>query len=330
VSVEIPTLKSAWRSTLGPRAVLAILAVLALAAIAAFMTLGANGRWDFLLPFRGVKLVGMLLVAYSVAVSTILFQTVTNNHLLTPSIMGFDALYGLIQTVMVFQLGLSFVQDTDPRLLFMGEVIAMMAFSGLLYRWLFVGKRRSMHLLLLVGVIVGVLFRSMSGFLQRIIDPNEFAILQDRLFASFSIAQTDLLGVSAVLIGLASIPGWRILHALDVLALGRDTTISLGVDHTRIVSIILVIVAVMVSVSTALVGPVTFFGLLVASLAWHLMPSARHVYVLPAAVLIATICVVGGQVVLERVLAFDSALSIIIEFVGGLVFIGLILKGVAR
>jgi len=310
--------------------VLAVLAVLALAAIVAFMTLGANGRWDFVLPFRGTKLAGMLLVAYAVAVSTILFQTVTNNRILTPSIMGFDALYGLIQTVLVFQLGSSLVQETDPRLRFIGEVVAMVAFSGLLYRWLFAGVRRSLHLLLLVGVIVGVLFRSISGFLQRIIDPNEFSILQDRLFASFNIAQTDLLGVSAVLIGLASIAGWRILHTLDVLAHGRDTAVNQGVDHARMVSVILVIVAVMVSVSTALVGPVTFFGLLVASLAWQLMPSARHVYVLPAAVLIATICVVAGQVVLERVLAFDSALSIVIEFVGGLVFIGLILKGVAR
>jgi len=330
VSADVTALRRAKRPAFGPRTVLAVLAVLALAAIVAFMTLGANGRWDFVLPFRGTKLAGMLLVAYAVAVSTILFQTVTNNRILTPSIMGFDALYGLIQTVLVFQLGSSLVQETDPRVLFLGEVVAMVAFSGLLYRWLFAGVRRSLHLLLLVGVIVGVLFRSISGFLQRIIDPNEFSILQDRLFASFNIAQTDLLGVSAVLIGLASIAGWRILHTLDVLALGRDTAVNLGVDHTRMVSVILVIVAVMVSVSTALVGPVTFFGLLVASLAWQLMPSARHVYVLPAAVLIAMICVVAGQVALERVLAFDSALSIVIEFVGGLVFIGLILKGVAR
>ena len=330
MSADVTALRRAKRPAFGPRTVLAVLAVLALAAIVAFMTLGANGRWDFVLPFRGTKLAGMLLVAYAVAVSTILFQTVTNNRILTPSIMGFDALYGLIQTVLVFQLGSSLVQETDPRVLFLGEVLAMVAFSGLLYRWLFAGGRRSLHLLLLVGVIVGVLFRSISGFLQRIIDPNEFSILQDRLFANFNIAQTDLLGVSAVLIGLASIAGWRILHTLDVLALGRDTAVNLGVDHTRMVSVILVIVAVMVSVSTALVGPVTFFGLLVASLAWQLMPSARHVYVLPAAVLIAMICVVAGQVVLERVLAFDSALSIVIEFVGGLVFIGLILKGVAR
>ncbi|WP_274631296.1 iron chelate uptake ABC transporter family permease subunit, partial [Arvimicrobium flavum] len=318
------------RAAFGQRTVLALLGLLALAAVIAFMTLGANGRWDFVLPFRGVKLAGMVLVAYAVAVSTILFQTVTHNRILTPSIMGFDALYGLIQTLLVFQLGPTLVQNTDSRLLFLGEVAAMVLFSGLLYRWLFAGGRRSLHLLLLVGVITGVLFRSISGFLQRIIDPNEFAILQDRLFASFNIAETDLLTVSAILIGVASVAGWRIMHRFDVLALGREMAVNLGVDYTRTVSIVLVIVAILVSVSTALVGPVTFFGLLVASLAWQIMPSHRHVHVLPAAVLIAVICVVGGQVVLERILAFDSVLSIVIEFVGGLIFLGLLLKGSAR
>ncbi len=306
------------------------LTFLALAAIVAFMTLGANGRWDFVLPFRGAKLAGMVLVAYAVAVSTVLFQTVTNNRILTPSIMGFDALYGLIQTVLIFRLGSSRVQMADPRALFLGEVAAMVVFSALLYRWLFAGERRSLHLLLLAGVITGVFFRSISGFLQRVIDPNEFSILQDRLFASFNVTQADLLGVSAVLIGLASLAGWRILHRLDVLALGRDPAINLGIDHRITVSIILVIVAILVSVSTALVGPVTFFGLLVASLAWQIMPSHRHIHVLPAAILIAIVCVVGGQVVLERVLAFDAALSVVIEFVGGLIFLGLLLKGVAR
>ena len=318
------------RKPLPSRTILAILAAVALAAIIGFMTLGANGRWGFVLPFRGAKLASILLVAYAVGVSTVLFQTITNNRILTPSIMGFDALYILIQTVLVFALGANTVSALDPRWLFLVEVTVMVVFSAILYRWLFAAEGRSLHLLLLVGVVFGILFRSITSFLQRIIDPNEFLVLQDRMFASFNNADSDLLLVSAVLIGLASLAGWRILHTLDVLALGRDTAISLGVDHRRTVSIILVIVAVLVSVSTALVGPVTFFGLLVASLAYQLIPSHRHRLILPAAVLLGIICVVGGQIVLERIFGLDSALSIIIEFVGGLVFLSLLLKGATR
>lgn len=80
-----------------------------------------------------------------------------------------------------------------PRWLFLVEVALMVIFSGLLYRWLSAGERRSLHLLLLVGVVFGILFRSITGFLQRIIDPNEFLVLQDRMFASFNTADATCL-----------------------------------------------------------------------------------------------------------------------------------------
>jgi iron complex transport system permease protein len=310
--------------------VLLVLAVLALAASIAFMTLGARGRWDFVLPFRGAKLAALVLVACSIAVATVLFQTVVNNRILTPSIMGFDALYVLIQTVLVFFLGAGTVSAADRHLLFVLEVGCLVVFAGLLFRWLFTGQPRSLHLLLLVGIVFGVFFRSIAGFLQRIIDPSEFLILQDRLFASFNTVDTSLIGISAAVLAVSGVIIWRMLPAMDVLMMGRDNAISLGVSHTRVVTIVLAVVTVLVAVSTALVGPVTFFGLLVAHLAYRLIPSARHAVLLPTAALIAIVCLVGGQVVLERVFAFDTALSVIIEFAGGLFFILLVVRGTAR
>ena len=70
-----------------------------------FMTLNANGHWDFVLPRRGMVLASLLLVAYSVGVSTLLFQTLTNNPILTPSVLGFDSLYVFLQTLLVAVLG---------------------------------------------------------------------------------------------------------------------------------------------------------------------------------------------------------------------------------
>jgi iron complex transport system permease protein len=311
-------------------AVFVVLGLLVAAAATAFMTLGAQGRWDFVLPFRGKKLLALILVAYAIAVSTVLFQTVVNNRILTPSIMGFDALYVLIQTVLMFSLGATRVVGLDPRLMFLVEVAALVLFAGILFRWLFSGATRSIHLLMLVGIVFGVFFRSLSGFLQRVIDPNDFVVLQDRLFASFNTVDASLLGLAAVLIALASLVSLRMLAVYDVLALGRETAINLGVEHKRAVTITLGVVTTLVAVSTALVGPVTFFGLLVANLAYLLLPTARHALVLPAAILVAILALVGGQVILERVFAFDTALSIIIEFVGGLFFIFLVVRGTAR
>lgn len=315
---------------LHPIRVLVILAAVAAAVIVLFMTVNAKGRWDFILAFRGAKVLSMILVAYAIAVSTVLFQTVSHNRILTPSIMGFDALYGLLQTGLIFALGSAGLGALDPRLLFGIEVVTMVAFSSLLYRWLFSGNSRSLHLLLLVGIVFGVLFRSLAGFMQRIIDPNEFVVLQDRLFANFNSVNGDLLAVSTAAVVAVSIVGWRMMHAYDVLALGREAAINLGVDHTRAVTIVLMLVAILISVSTALVGPVTFFGLLVANLAYQIAGSHKHRFILPVASLLAAICIVGGQLVLERIFAFDTALSIVIEFVGGIVFLALLIRGTAR
>ncbi|ALG72895.1 enterobactin ABC transporter permease [Azospirillum thiophilum] len=313
-----------------PAILLAGLGGLTIAAIFFFLTLGARGNWGFILAFRGTKVAAMMLVGYAIAVSTVLFQTITNNRILTPSIMGFDFLYRLIQTVMVFQLGSATVAAFDPRLRFGIEVGAMVAFSWLLYRWLFSGSLRGLHLLMLVGIVFGVLFRSLAGFLQRVIDPNEFLVVQDRLFASFNRVDGQLLAVSALVVLAVSVAVWRNARVLDVLALGREAAINLGVDHRREVTRILVMVSVLVAVSTALVGPVTFFGLLVANLAYLLADTHRHRLILPVAALVASLTLMAGQLVLERLLGFNGALGIVIEFLGGIVFLVILVRRAAR
>jgi iron complex transport system permease protein len=306
--------------------VLALLAGLAAAAVIAFMTIGANGHWSFVLPFRGAKIASMLLVGTAVATATVLFQTVSGNRILTPSIMGFDELYRLIQTALVFALGQRGLGLGDPRLLFLVQAGAMVLFALLLYRWLLTRDGRSMHLLLLVGVVFGVFFRSVSQLMQRMIDPNQFVALQNSFFANFNSIHPELLGLAAVIVLCVGLVVWRLLPQLDVLLLGRDVSIALGVDHRRTLTVVLVLVAVLVATSTALVGPVTFLGLLVANLAYRLMPTYRHAQLLPAAALITATTLVGGQLVLERVFALNAALSIVVEFLGGITLLVLLAR----
>lgn len=313
-----------------PGLITLFLAFLALVSCVAFMTVGAKGSWSFILTFRGTKLAAMVLVAYSIAVSTVLFQTVTNNRILTPSIMGFDALYILIQTFAVFAFGAIHVNGLGPNVRFFAETAIMVVFASTLYTWLFSGASRSLHLVMLVGIVFGVFFRSLSNLMQRMIDPNEFAVLQDRFFASFNSVNADILLLAAIIVAVVSIYGLRFLSVFDVLSLGRNPAINLGVDHSRVVRRILLIVTVLVSVSTALVGPITFFGLLVANLAYMIAGSSKHRIVLPIAILLAILCIVGGQTILERVFSFNTALSVIIEFLGGLVFIILLVRGNTR
>ncbi len=312
---------------LSPRQVLLILLALTALSVVAFMVIGAKGSWSFVLPFRGTKVWGMVMVGSAIAVATVLFQTITANRILSPAIMGYDALFGLVRTVQIFVLGgLSYAMLPD-QLQFAYETALMVGLSTLLFRWLFNRAASDLYLLVLVGIVFGVLFRSVSGLMQRLINPNDYAVLQDVLFAGFNSIDQGLLAISTAAVLGVGVWVWRLLPALDVLTLGRDNAINLGINYKRTVSQVLVIIAILVSVSTALVGPVTFFGLLVANLAYLVIRSHRHALILPAAVLIAIITLVGGQVVLERVFGYDTALAIIIEFVGGVVFIAMLLRG---
>ncbi len=313
-----------------PEASLVILALLAIGVVALFMTLDARGSWSFILPFRGRKVLGMVLVGTAIAASTVMFQTITTNRILTPSIMGFDALYMLIQTMLVFFLGSNRLLEIGPNAKFFFEVLVMMAFSGVLYYFLFVVGQRSLHLLVLVGIVFGLMIRSFTNLLQRVMDPTEFAVLQDMGFASFNSIDRNLLLISAVVLVVVLAGMWRMRYTLDLLALGREMAINLGVNYQRSVMIVLGATTALVAVSTALVGPITFFGLLVANLAYALVRSYRHGVIILAAALLAIITLVGGQMVLERVFSFDTSLSVIVEFVGGLVFIYLLVKGVVR
>ena len=320
----VPAQKSAWWSHSSNR--LIALVVMTLVAILAFMTVGVEADWAFVLEHRGTKVLAMLVVACALGMSTVVFQTVTHNTILTPAVMGLDALYLFLQAVLVLVLGSVGVVGLGVTPKFGLEIVLMVVLSVALMRWLFTGHASSLHLMLLVGMVFGILFRSMTSFAMRMIDPNEFATLQDRMFANFNTIHTQLLWPSLALLVLGALYFWRQRHVLDVLALGRDAAVNLGINYQPQVLRLLVVMCTMVAISTALVGPVTFFGLLVANVAYQWMGTRRHQWVLPAVVLWGCVLLLAGQVVLERVLGFNSALSVVVEFVGGLVFIYLLMR----
>ncbi len=305
---------------------LVFLAILALACISAFMTIGLRGNLGFVLGLRAVRLTVLIEVGVAIAVSTVLFQTVTANRILTPSIMGVDALYLFAQIMLVFALGGLSYAMLDARLKFGVEVAALMALSlGLILPML--RARLDMGFMLLVGVVIGVLFRSLHSLIARVIDPNDFAVAQGSSYANFNGVNAELLMVASLLT-LASLAFvWRARHLLDVLALGRDTAIGLGIDWTRTQVTCLILVSVLVAVSTALVGPVAFLGLMFVALAERIVLTRRHAVLIPAAALIAIIVLVGGQTLFQHVLGNSSTLGVVVEFAGGIVFLILLWRG---
>ncbi|GEC33613.1 enterobactin ABC transporter permease [Sinorhizobium fredii USDA 205] len=300
-----------------------VLAAIALIAVLLFLTVGLRGNVQFVLQLRALKLLALLQVAISIAVSTVLFQTVTANRILTPSIMGLDALYLFGQTALIFALGGFGYASLDAGTKFGAEVLLMIALAGALL-WPLIRTRMDMNLMLLMGVTLGLLFRSLSQLLSRLLDPNAFAIVQTASFANFNMLRADLTILGTIITLAAVVVSWRARHVLDIVGLGREAAIGLGVSWIRTAAGLLLLVAILVAVSTALVGPVVFFGLLVAALAERVMRTQRHALLLPAAALIAIIILVGGQTLLQHGLGGASTLGVVIEFVGGLVFLALL------
>ena len=303
-----------------------LLTLFSILCVVCFMTINLKGNIQYILIHRSWILLTMVLVAFCSATSTLLFQTVTNNRILTPSIMGFEALFILIQTVVVFFIdpqGIPFIGVIGK---FLFETAMLILFSLFLYRGLFTRLKQNLHLVLLIGIILGTLFRSFANLLQRLMTPNEFAVLQSRIFATFTRAEPSLILLSLLIAFVIGLILWRIRFRFDVLALGRDNAINLGVDYKKSVTLILFFVSILVAISTALVGPFTFLGLLIANLAYSLSGSSQHRYLLPTAFLLGMIALIGGHLILEYILNMSGALSIVIEFIGGSLFIYLLLK----
>ncbi|MGJ8558128.1 MAG: iron chelate uptake ABC transporter family permease subunit [Sulfitobacter geojensis] len=303
-----------------------LLATVLALCVVGYLLLGSRGNWGFVLAFRANKLAALLLVALSVSTATVLFQTITRNQILTPAVMGFDALYLLILTVLVFMLGAQdFVRLPELGQFVLNTVLTMAAALALFGTLLSRGGT-DLFRMILTGIIFAGLFRSITSFLQRLIDPNDYVVVQSASFARFSRIDIGLLTLAAVLTVVALFAAWRMRHKLDVLSLGPEAATNLGEDPRRGMFTVLVIVSVLVSVSTALVGPLAFLGLLVVSVARQITPTVSHAMLLPSAALVSAITLVGGQLLLEHLLQLSTPLIVVVDVLGGLVFLTLLLR----
>jgi len=303
-----------------------LLAALAfyLVSAALFLTLGARGDWGFILAFRGEKLLALTVVAVAVAVSTIVFQTVTANRILTPAIMGFDALYILIQSLTVAALGAG-AAGWSGLPAFALETTLMIGAAGLLFG-LLLRDSEDLNRIVLTGIVLGILLRSLNALVTRMIHPSEYAFVVARSYARFNSVAPDLLWIATPIVALVTAGLLIGARRLDVIALGRDPALVLGVDHRRAAIGLLVPVTLLVAVSTALVGPIVFFGLLVSAIVHQVAGTWRHATLLPAGALIGAGLLVLCQTLFERVLDMQATVLVVIESIGGLVFLMLLFR----
>lgn len=300
------------------------LAVLALATL--FMVANAGADYAYLIPKRLMRLAAMVIGGVCVACSAIAFQTLSGNRILTPAIMGYEAVYLLLQALLVLGIGVQGLIVLGSSGNFLLSVLLMLGYSWALHRWLFRDGKTNVYFLLLVGLVLTMVMATLTQFVQLKVSPGEFSMLLGYTQASFNRVSPQLLLYSAVLVAGLCVLLARAVPVLDVLALGRDQAISLGVDYRRNVRLLLALIAALVAVSTSLLGPTAFMGVFVANITYALAGTFRHRVTLALGSAVAIAVFIAAQLLVEHVFNYRTTVGILVNLVCGTYFLAMMVR----
>ena len=313
-----------------PRKLLTALLLLTALTIYLYVLIGLRFDHQYLLMYalkqRILKVIVMILVALAIGGASLVIQSIINNHIVTPCLLGMNSLYSVIHTACVFFLGSGSILVTNAHLAFMLDLVIMAAVATFIYSYMFKKTKYNVLYVLLIGTVLTSLFGSMQNTMVRIMDPNEYDTLLTNLVASFDRINEELILISAVLMIIVLVILRRELQMLDVIALGKEQAINLGIDYDRMIQKLLLGVVIYIAIATALVGPVSFIGLIIANVSRELLKTYRHRYLIMASMSIGIIVLIGGQLIVERVYHYSMPLSVFITVAGGIYFLYLLLR----
>ncbi len=279
----------------------------------------------YAMKLRVPKVVVMLITAFTIGGASIVFQSVINNTIVTPCLLGMNSLYTLIHTAVVFFLGSGSLIAVNANLAFGVDIVLMGLVATVTYSWIFQKTKHNVLYVLLVGTVLTSFFGSLQSTITRVMDPNEYDALLTTLVASFSNINSEIVLFAVVLLAGVTFAIRKELALLDVLTLGKAQAINLGVDYDRCIRRLLLGVTLYIAVATAMVGPISFLGLIVANLSRQLLKTYRHSQLILGSALFGMIVLVGGQLLVEHVVSYTVPISVFITVGGGLYFLYLLL-----
>ena len=286
----------------------------------------ANERlFRYAMKIRIPKLIAMLVTAAAIGGASIVFQSVINNTIVTPCLLGMNSLYTLIHTAVVFVAGSGSFLVVNGNISFAVDLVLMGVAATVIYSYLFRKTNHNILYVLLIGTVLTSFFGSIQSTLVRVMDPNEYDSLLASLVASFSNINSEIIVFAVLLLAVLIFALRRELALLDVLTLGRDQAVNLGVDYDRAIRRLLLGVALCIAIATAMVGPISFLGLIIANLSRQLLKTYRHSQLIAGSALFGMIVLAGGQMIVEQVFVYAVPVSVFITVGGGIYFLYLLL-----
>lgn len=306
---------------------LTVLSILILGAVLFYLFAYLNPKFfDYAMSIRIPKLLGMSVAAICIGASSLIFQTLINNYIVTPCLLGMNSLYLVLHTLLVFIFGMGSFIITNKNLAFICDLALMGSIAVFVYNYLFVKTRYNVLYVLLIGTVMTTFFTSIQSTIVRSMDPNDYDALLTTIVASFTNVNANVLGLAvALVVGLTAI-FYKQLRLLNVISLGRENAISLGVDYERTLKYLLMYVTLMIAIATALVGPVSFMGLITTNLARQMFKTYKHKYLILGTVLVTLFILIAGQALIERVFIYSVPITVFITIGGGVYFLFLVLK----
>lgn len=227
-------------------------------ALLAILFIGWGGSFTnlFIFQLRAKKLAIFALVSICSAFSTITFQAIVNSRFLSPGILGIESYYRLLQTLWLF-FGfriLTFPIGAAGQFLIVTSLIVLSFLLLGKFSWQNISF--DLHTVLLIGLVISMLFNSLSTFFQVLMDPNEYDQLQMRLFPTFQNVSNSVFYLAALLALLVLLSLWRKRKTIEVLAMGTEQAINLGIDANREIRMVFLHVIILATIPAVLVGPI--------------------------------------------------------------------------
>jgi len=281
-----------------------------------------------ILAIRLPRIIAALLAGAALAVAGAGFQALTRNPLAEPSILGVSAgaAFGVVLG-QVSGLGQGIVDALGLTALgFAGALVAGVT----VYLIASTAGGLPVHTLLLAGVIVGIFFSSAITVLISIVDTNRLGGVIHWLLGSVAPIPPASLGVFAM----ATAAGlWMVLgqaRALNLLSLGDEGALELGVDAQRVKRRVFAGAALLTGTVVAFVGPIGFVGLIVPQALRMLLGPDTRVLV-PAALLAGGAFLLAADTLARTVVApAELSVGVLTSFCGAPFFIWLLRSRAGR
>lgn len=262
-----------------------------------------------------------------IAASSLVFQTITENQILTPGLMGIDSVFLAAEYLLLLGAGKSRQLKnllTNPYSQFAVTALVLLLLSGFLYRALVKKSRNNIVFLLLLGMILSGIVKTLTGYVD-VPDPQLFGQLQAVSAVSVTNMNLSIFPFAVPFMILLTVFFFMKSGVYDVMELGESNAKSLGAAYAKEVNRSLVLIVLAMAAITFMIGPLAFLGLLAVSAARRLFRTYRHSVLFAGSMMLSVIFLVAGQGILELIQYF-TPVTVLIDLAGGIYMIIFILK----